>query len=463
MPPHFRIQDLFDILIITALLYQLYRWFRNTRAVQVLMGLSLIALLYVVTRALGLFMTSWILQQLGTVLFVLIIVVFQQEIRQTLYRISLLRHAFGAPPPHPVRNHADLIRTVFSCAASRTGLLIVIRRQDPLDEHITNGVPVDGRISRELLETIFYPGSPLHDGAVLIDGERVVSASCHLPLAQQSELPTGYGTRHRAALGITERTDAVVIVVSEERGTVSVAVGESLTTVSTEEELSSLLDQLLTPRTREPERRRGVFDVIFDDLRTKAAILTLVLLCWLILTIRQGEIVTVTAPIRYRNIPQGLVLSSSSPDELELQIKVYSYLIPSPGKLDISAEIDLGKGRPGTNTIPLSADNFRLPLGVVFSQVKPPSAKVILEQKEIRRIPVIPSIRGPLHGKRITVEPRSVRVEGPLPVVSRLTEIRTEPVDSRELLRLTRLQARLITPRGGGTIIDGEIVTIEVH
>ncbi|GAB4294175.1 MAG: diadenylate cyclase CdaA [Desulfuromonadia bacterium] len=462
MPPQFRIQDIFDILIITALVYQLYRWFRNTRAVQVLIGLSLIALLYLVTRAVGLFMTSWILQQLGTVIFVLIIVVFQQEIRQTLYRISLLRHAFGAPPAVEVHNHADLVRALFSCAATRTGALVVIRREDRLDEYLSNGVSIGGEISRELIESIFYPGSPLHDGAVLIEGDRVVSASCHLPLAQQSELPAGCGTRHRAALGITERTDAVAIVVSEERGTLSVAVGETLTPVATEAELSAILEQLLTPRSREPQGRRGVMELLFDDIRTKVAILALVLLCWVVLTIRQGEIVTVTAPIRYRNIPQGLVLTESSPDELELQLKVYSYLIPSPGKLEITADIDLAKKRAGKSTIPLSAENFTLPLGVVFSQVKPSIAEVTLEQKEIRRLPVVPSIRGGLEGRKIAVEPRSVRVEAPLSVLSRITEIRTEPVDSRDIRQQTRLTVRLIPPPRG-KIVDGESVTLKLR
>lgn len=462
MPPQFRIQDIFDILIITALVYQLYRWFRNTRAVQVLMGLSLIVLLYLVTRAVGLFMTSWILQQLGTVIFVLIIVVFQQEIRQTLYRISLLRHAFGAPPAVEVHNHADLVRALFSCASTRTGALVVIRREDRLDEYLSNGVPIGGEISRELIESIFYPGSPLHDGAVLIEGDRVVSASCHLPLAQQSELPAGCGTRHRAALGITERTDAVAIVVSEERGMLSVAVGETLTPVATEAELSTILEQLLTPRSREPEGRRGVMELLFDDIRTKVAILALVLLCWIVLTIRQGEIVTVTAPIRYRNIPQGLILTESSPDELELQLKVYSYLIPSPGKLEITADIDLTKKRAGKSTIPLSAENFTLPLGVVFSQVKPSIAEVTLEQKEIRRLPVVPSIRGGLEGGRIAVEPPSVRVEAPLSVLSRVTEIRTEPVDSRDIRQQRRLTVRLIPPPRG-KIVDGESVTLKLR
>lgn len=463
MPFHFRFQDVFDILIISVLLYQLYRWFRNTRAVQVLIGLSLIALFYVVTRTMGLFMTSWILQQLGTVTFILIIVVFQQEIRQTLYRVSLIRHAFGAPPAGTPGDHAELVRGVFHCAANRTGALIVIRRQDPLAEHLSNGVVIDGALTHELIETIFFPGSPLHDGAAVIDGGRITMASCHLPLAIQSELSPGHGTRHRAALGITERSDAVVIVVSEERGAVSVAVGETLTPVATEGELTALLDRLLTRTPPLPRERRGVMEFLFADLRTKGAILTLVTLSWLILTIRQGEIVTVTAPIRFRNVPAGMVMTGSSPDELELQIKVYSNLIPAPGKLDITAEVDLGRTRPGHNTLPLSSENFKLPLGVVFSQTKPSVVRVTMEQKETRRLPVIPALTGRPQRGTVLVTPRSVRVEGASSLLSRINGIPTEAIDPRELARAVRLERKLVPPDNGLKILDEPSVIVELR
>src|SRR6185369_5809386 len=221
MSSFIRIQDVADILIMTFLLYQLYSWFRRTRAMQVLLGLGVVSLIYFATRFLGLYMTSWILQELGTVLIVLIIVVFQAEIRQALYRFSLLRHLFESQKETQQSQFQELAESLFSMAAKRTGVILVFQRSESLVDLMLNGVRLDCEITPQILETIFTDGTPLHDGAALIRDGRIVVASCHLPLSANPDIPQYMGTRHRAALGLSERTDAIVAVVSEERGKVS--------------------------------------------------------------------------------------------------------------------------------------------------------------------------------------------------------------------------------------------------
>src|SRR6185369_8900434 len=176
MPSFIRIQDVADILIMTFLVYQLYSWFRRTRAMQVLLGLGVVSLIYFVTSFLGLYMTSWILQQLGTVLIVLIIVVFQAEIRQALYRLSLLRHFFGGQQTQESSQFREITGTLFDLAEKRTGAILVFERSEALTDLMLNGVRLDCEISPQILESIFTDGAPLHDGAALIRNGRVVLA-----------------------------------------------------------------------------------------------------------------------------------------------------------------------------------------------------------------------------------------------------------------------------------------------
>ncbi len=152
MIPNIRIQDIADILIMTFLLYQLYSWFRGTRAIQVLLGLGVVTLIYFATRFLNLYMTSWVLQELGTVLIILIIVVFQNEIRQALYRFSLLRHILDSRQETQHSQFQDIAETLFRMAANRIGALIVFQGNEPLNDLMTNGVLINSEISPQMLE-----------------------------------------------------------------------------------------------------------------------------------------------------------------------------------------------------------------------------------------------------------------------------------------------------------------------
>jgi diadenylate cyclase len=465
MPSFLRIQDIADILIMTLLLYQLYSWFRRTRAMQVLLGLGVVTIIYFVTRFLGLYMTSWILQELGTVLIVLIIVVFQAEIRQALYRFSLMRHFFGSRQgPQQLSRFHEIVDTLFSLAEKRTGAIVVFQRSESLTDLMLNGVSLDCEITPQMLEAIFYDGAPLHDGAALIRDGRIALASCHLPLSLNPDLPQFYGTRHRAALGLSERTDAAVAVVSEERGEVSLAVAGELRRLASADELVTILEKLISPekeKTHVTLRQR-----LFSDLLAKTAVLLIVIAFWALITSRQGGIATVTVPVRLHGIPQDLVLMRSSPEEVEVQVQSFSSLTPTPAKLDIAADIDLAEIREGQATVRIRNSDFRLPSGMVVGSVSPSSIRIVTEKKVRKTVPVRVVLRGRmprgLGAYEPVASPATVEVEGPSSQIARLESVATEEVDATKLLKGKEYQKNLLPPYKNVTILRDEPLTLKL-
>lgn len=376
MPP-IRIQDILDILIMTTLVYLLYTWFRRSRAIQVLGGLAVVLAIFFLTRQTGLHMTSWVLQQLETVLIVLVVVVFQNEIRQALYRLNILKDLLGEPHQRRCSGLATVAATAFELAAERTGAIIVLQRHDQLDEHLLHGISLDAQLSAPLLRNIFCTNTPLHDGAILIHDERIVTASCLLPLSDAATLPQQYGTRHRAALGLSERSDAAVVVISEERGEVSLAIGETLYSISNADELHHALERHLVP-AHSPPLRRSYRQLIFSDLLPKGAILTGVTLIWLLLAARQSEVALVPASLSFHGLPDGLALVRVSPEEITVRVRSTSALAPSPRQLDLAADLDLSGVQEGANTLRIPASLIKVPSGVNVVGIEPTTVRVTI-------------------------------------------------------------------------------------
>ena len=226
--PPLRWQDALDILIMAFVFYNLILLLRGTRAIRMLAGLGLLLAVSFVANRIGLHAVSWVLQNLLGALVLVVIILFQPELRRALAnmgRAPLLRFL---DPIKEERVLQECVRGTQALAAKRIGALIALQRETDLRAYVDGGVGFDARVSRELLFSIFLPASPVHDGAVLIQGNRLSQAGCFLPLSQNPNLPKDLGTRHRAALGLSEETDAAVVVVSEETGAVSLAVGGEL-------------------------------------------------------------------------------------------------------------------------------------------------------------------------------------------------------------------------------------------
>jgi len=221
-------RDLLDVGVVAILFYNLLLLIRGTRAVQMLSGLLFAALLFFVARTTGLLTLEAIIEKVLIFLPFAIIVLFQQEIRRALVRLGRNPLLGRRTISRLEATVEEIALAVAAMASRRIGALIVVAREEGLRNFSENGIAIDGRVSYDLLVNVFTPGTPLHDGAVIIENGRLVAAACYLPLSASVELSKRYGTRHRAAVGISEETDAVSIVVSEETGQVSLAVAGNL-------------------------------------------------------------------------------------------------------------------------------------------------------------------------------------------------------------------------------------------
>ncbi len=240
----FGFRDLIDILAVALFIYGIIYFLVVTKGFQILRALILIGVLWFLAEIIQLRTLSWIFEKLWTLGLFAIVVVFQPEIRRALARIGERTKVIKFTSVEE-RTIERIVRACRFMSDRQIGALIVVERHQNLEDIIEGCVYIDATISVELLITIFYPMTPLHDGAVVIRGERIVFASCVLPLSKSAELPKKYGTRHRAALGISEESDAVAIVVSEETGEISLAVEGKLERNLDPEILRDRLSQLL--------------------------------------------------------------------------------------------------------------------------------------------------------------------------------------------------------------------------
>jgi diadenylate cyclase len=250
--PHLTMTNVIDIVLVAFVIYQFLMLVRGTRAAPMLVGVAAVALGFYIARVGRLTTLSWLVSTLLPYVVFALIVVFQAELRHALAnlgsRITLSRAANSESDAYD-----DIVLAANLFSQNQTGALIVIEREIGLRTYIESGVPLDARISYDLLATIFRPSAPLHDGAVIVQKDRIAAAACFLPLSMNPVLSTQMGTRHRAGIGITEETDAIAVIVSEESGAISLAVAgnfeRDLTVEQLRERLSTLLRRYVPPTT----------------------------------------------------------------------------------------------------------------------------------------------------------------------------------------------------------------------
>ena len=248
----FGLIDVIDILIVAVIIYELLLLTRHTRGSAVLKGLALLLLIALLSKLLGLVSLNWLLSAILQNGAIVLVILFQPEFRKALEKMGRSR-IITKGKNRPMNDERDLIvseiiQTIMDLSKRRVGALIVFEQQTGLQDVIETGTKLNADISAPLLENIFEPNTPLHDGAVVIRDNLIIAAACILPLAEASGVSRELGTRHRAALGITENTDAIVLVVSEETGIVSMAQDGALKRPMTVDELNELLNRLFTTR-----------------------------------------------------------------------------------------------------------------------------------------------------------------------------------------------------------------------
>ena len=239
-----RWQDWLDILLVAVIIYQVIRLIRGTRSMQMLLGLAIVVAAYVFSAQFELLTLNWILSNFLTYIILILVILFQADIRRALTQVAKL--SFGRTSPERVSAIGEVVRSAFAMAERKLGALIVFEREVGLRHYIEVGTILDARVTEELLFSVFNTSSPLHDGAVVIQNGRLAAAACFLPLSADEEISRLLGTRHRAAIGLTQETDSVVVVVSEERGVVSLVLEGDVTVILDRNELRQKLARLLS-------------------------------------------------------------------------------------------------------------------------------------------------------------------------------------------------------------------------
>ncbi len=433
--------------MITFILYRLYVWIQGTRALRILIALAALGLFYFLARWAGLFITSWILQYLWAVILVIAVVVFQSEIRQVLERMSPLRFFLGRPESLDRLMMDEVVRASFDLAHKRIGALIVFQREDILEHHLKGGIPLDGRLSYEVLFSIFLPNGPAHDGAVIIHEGRMVLVGCYLPLSDQTSLPRNFGSRHRAGIGITEHGDAVSLIISEERGEVLLAMEGGTTPVSNPEDLKKRLEKLLIKSQPAREKWQARLTA---NLLPKIISFVSVLLLWGFITGQQRAELWLTVPLEYRNMPANMEIAGDLTNRVEVGLRGRRGMISAITPDQVRAHVDLAQSPQGSNYIHLTADNISVPLGTEIIKINPATVRVRLDEVKSRSVPVrvhfVGKLVSPLSLKSVLIEPSTVVLQGPEGALAKVHEVFTEPVD------LSRVQ-------GNGKVSLG----VEIH
>lgn len=244
-------QQYIEIAILVFLIYKIFVWFKDTKTSALIKGIFIITIFVSLIQFLNFKVLSYLITSALPVVAVALVILFQNELKMIILKLgdrnvfskifSQFQGNSGSAVGNAVVN--ELTKACFSMSEVKTGALIVIRGADPLNDYISTGILLDARLSSQLLINIFEKNTPLHDGAVIIENGRIVSATCYLPLSENLRIPKTLGTRHRAAIGLTEIVDALVLVVSEETGTVSIVSDGKIEHVSSEEEFASKLNK----------------------------------------------------------------------------------------------------------------------------------------------------------------------------------------------------------------------------
>jgi diadenylate cyclase len=428
-------QDVLDILVISILIHRLFVLFRGTSVLQIMVGLLFLWVLHGIAQAAGLVLTSWFLEGFGAIAVLVLVVVFRNEIREALIQTNPVRFFLGRPYEPQTINLAAIAQSAFQLAKTRTGALLVFQNRDRLTEFLREGIPLGGLFTPQIVESIFAKQSPVHDGAVIIRGNRIDLVGTFLPLTQREGLPQVFGSRHRAAMGLTELCDAVVIVVSEERGEVSLAYRGEVEVVGEPRLLERALRRLLLGVR--PERKPASHTREWVTQTAGLLVTFLLVSAFWVISGRQQSLINLTVPLDFRNIPEYLELKHASAEKVEVQVTGKGRLVSVLKPQQVVAFVDLRDSNSGRLKVPLSVDNIKIPLGLEVVRVTPSTITVELEQRIEKEVPVTPQVTGlPPPGfqiARVIVNPATVKLSGPESIVRSLRTVPTEPISVQTL------------------------------
>ncbi len=368
----------FDIAIMSILIYSILVWMKRTkRAAAVVTGILIVAVAFLLARQFDLQLTTAILQGFFAVILVALIVIFQEELRYFFEKVthwSLNRRLPISKPKSSSFQYDStgiLVRTLTDLARENIGALLVIRGKDIIDRHLISCEPLNGVVGEKILKSIFDPHSIGHDGAVVIENQAIRSFGCHLPLSKNHEQLKQSGTRHAAALGLAELTDALCLVVSEERGTVSVARHGRIDEVDGSEELSRILESFYQELKSDQESAKWT-EFFRRNYREKALAAGLALALWFVL-VHESRTVYRAFDIRVRSAElfSGLMVTQIEPENVTVTLSGQRKSFYFLGENDIKLHLKLWQLKAGRSTVRLSGSDFTIPEGLEYEYAVP--------------------------------------------------------------------------------------------
>lgn len=375
------IPDVIDIFFVAILLYTIIAWAQRTRAVFVVRGMFILAAVYILARQLDLQLTAWIFQGFFAIFLIIIVVIFQEELRQIFERIAIWSLTSKHRPPLRPGAVDILVRNLADLAKDSVGALLVVRGDDPLERHIMGGIELDGRISGPLLKSIFDPHSPGHDGAVIVEKERITRFAAHLPLSENFQQLAGLGTRHSAALGLAERTDALCIAVSEERGKISVARDGRLREIANLQELGALIQDFLREKYPVPEGKKFSIQLMRENWISKVLSLGLAVGFWYVFVPGSKTMeATYQIPVRVENLAPNLQLEQIHPSQVTATFlgPRRAFYLFDPTKLKVTVDVSLAE--MGRRTFRISEQNVRYPKELILQDLNPSTLKISVKK-----------------------------------------------------------------------------------
>lgn len=426
---HMRWQDILDILVVSYFLFRLYVLFRGTHVFRVIVGIGFLWIFQRIAAYMGLIVTSWAMQGIIAFAAIVIIIIFRYEIRNVLQAKNIgailweISHKVVETPVQVISS------SVSEMAKRGIGALLVFPGKGDLEELVQGGIQWKGVLSKEMILSVFWPDNPVHDGAAIIQGNQIVEVGAILPLSRRSDLPSSYGTRHRAALGLAENTDALIVLVSEESGKIVSIKGDQVNEVEDNIEL----ERILLAHTGLKSDYSGLKKKDKLGLALAAmAIFLVVAGTWFSFSRGLETLTSLKVPIEYMNRDSSMELTAASLNNVSLNLSGAGTLLRSIRPEQVNVRIDLSKAVIGLNSYTITSENITLPPGIFLRSVDPPVVDVTLDILVVKELPLQVDWTGKLVPdlilEKVELQPDRIKLIGGSKILDNISTMYTEKV-----------------------------------
>ena len=424
-----RWQDFVDIGLNSFILFRLYVLFRGSRLIRVIPVVIILWLVKGLALFAGLVVTSWAIQGVIATAALILIIVFRDEIASVFQARNLKTFLWGFPSRRDITPMDIVAQSAFDMGKDKVGALMVFPNSKDINDIVQGGIDWDGKLSSEMLLSIFWDKNPVHDGAIIIEGDRISRVGVILPLSRRRDLPSRYGTRHRAGVGLAECSDCIVIIVSEESGRVTVAKGNEIKDVRNITQLKSIIQG----HDGKGKKRDSALWRYALEFGTSALVcLALVTGIWFGLSRGRETLKTIEIPLEYTDVQKDFEIIESSTNTVTLHLGGSGPLLKSLTPQQVKVLLKLDAASAGENIYTVSSENIILPPGVHLKKVEPSSVTLILDGTITRQVPIQLNWTGklsdPLILSHAVLEPESITVKGPRKILKEITTLYTEKI-----------------------------------